>query len=588
MHVKRETPEHTLEFKVSNFNILVAFLGGFLSLFGLVSYLLKEKFYLSEALISTSVGVAFSPHAANLIRPLEYARGNEIDLESITLYFTRLVLGVQLVLAGIQLPSRYLKTEWKSLSLLLGPGMCAMWMCTSLLVWAMVPNFSFLHALAVGSCVTPTDPVLSNSIVKGKFADKNIPKELQKIIIAESGANDGLGYPFLFFALYLTRFYGDSGLGQTGGAARAMGYWFGITWGYEILMSVLWGALVGYLFQKLLHWAEDRKYVDRESFLIFAISIALFIVGTVGMVGSDDVLACFIAGNVFTWDDWFRVETENDSFQPTIDLMLNVSIFAWYGAVLPWPEFRTNSVIPIYRLIPLGIMVLLFRRLPIVLLLHKKIHQIEEIRQAIFVGFFGPIGVSAIFYLYTSREYLREIEVNGEVREDAAQMLEVMNVVVWFMAVCSIVVHGLTIPLGKLGFYLPRTVSRALSSEQPSDDDDPAPFHVREHIVSEEHELESGLRKARNRSRGRSRDRKVSAPMMPLKIGGKIMKDMKETSRDRRQGKEDSDGGLETKSAEPSSSSDAEQTASPSNNEKPYDTPAARRVIKFPDQDGAQ
>jgi sodium/hydrogen antiporter len=35
--------------------------------------------------------------------------------------------------------------------------------------------------------------VLSNSIVKGKFADKNVPKDLQKIIVAESGANDGLG-----------------------------------------------------------------------------------------------------------------------------------------------------------------------------------------------------------------------------------------------------------------------------------------------------------------------------------------------------------------------------------------------------------
>lgn len=38
-----------LEFKVSNFNIVAATLGGFLSVFGLVSYLIKEKFYLSEA-----------------------------------------------------------------------------------------------------------------------------------------------------------------------------------------------------------------------------------------------------------------------------------------------------------------------------------------------------------------------------------------------------------------------------------------------------------------------------------------------------------------------------------------------------------
>ena len=34
---------------VDNFNIVCACLGGFITLFGLVSYLLKEKFYLSEA-----------------------------------------------------------------------------------------------------------------------------------------------------------------------------------------------------------------------------------------------------------------------------------------------------------------------------------------------------------------------------------------------------------------------------------------------------------------------------------------------------------------------------------------------------------
>lgn len=35
--------------EITDFNILVALLGGFISVFGLVSYLLKETFYLSEA-----------------------------------------------------------------------------------------------------------------------------------------------------------------------------------------------------------------------------------------------------------------------------------------------------------------------------------------------------------------------------------------------------------------------------------------------------------------------------------------------------------------------------------------------------------
>ena len=153
--------------------------------------------------------------------------------------------------------------------------MTAMWLTSSLIIWGMVPNLSFLHSLAVGACITPTDPVLSNSIVKGKFADKNIPKNLQKIIIAESGANDGLGYPFLFLALYIIKYLGSGGAGQSGGAKLAIGNWFGETWGYTILLSVIYGGVVGWIAKELLHRAEEKKFVDRESFLVFAITLAV-------------------------------------------------------------------------------------------------------------------------------------------------------------------------------------------------------------------------------------------------------------------------------------------------------------------------
>ena len=84
---------------LSNFNIVCAVVGGFVTLFGLVSYLFKERFYLSEAMISLGAGILFS-HGTNFIKPLDYTFGDEEKLASATLYFTRLVLGVQLVLAG--------------------------------------------------------------------------------------------------------------------------------------------------------------------------------------------------------------------------------------------------------------------------------------------------------------------------------------------------------------------------------------------------------------------------------------------------------------------------------------------------------
>lgn len=397
------------------------------------------------------VGVAFGPHGANFIRPRDYAECEhagmsdaecEANLNGMTLNFSRLVLGVQLVLAGVQLPSKYLWTEWKPILLLVGPGMTFMWIATSLLVWGLAGTPSFLHALAVGACVTPTDPVLSAVIVKGKFADHNIPPELQNLIVAESGANDGLGYPFLFFALYLIKYVGEGA--TTGGAGDAMGLWFAFTWGYTILLSIVYGAVVGWVAKELLHWAEERNYVDRESFLVFAIALALFVLGTCGLVGTDDVLACFIAGNAFTWDDWFRLQTKDDSLQPTIDMLLNVTIFLWYGAVTPWELFNNSTVIPIYRLVVLGILVLLLRRLPWIFGLHRWIHQIQETRQALFVGFFGPIGVSAVFYLFITLDFIEKFlsDENGVPRKDVKDLAETVRVVVWFLAVCSVVSCG--------------------------------------------------------------------------------------------------------------------------------------------------
>ena len=38
----------------------------------------------------------------------------------------------------------------------------------------------------------------------GRFAQKHVPVNLRQLLSAESAANDGLAYPFLSLAIYLT------------------------------------------------------------------------------------------------------------------------------------------------------------------------------------------------------------------------------------------------------------------------------------------------------------------------------------------------------------------------------------------------
>lgn len=125
-----------------------------------------------------------------------------------------------------------------------------------------------------------------------------------------------------------------------------------------------------------------------------------------------------------------------DTLQPTIDLVLNMAIFIWLGAVCPWRSFVDGSVVPVGRLFLLGILVLLLRRLPVIFALHRMIPQIAGSRDALFMGFFGPIGISAIFYCYLGVEFLGSMAQDNPAAE---QLQETMLVVVWFLVTTSVV-----------------------------------------------------------------------------------------------------------------------------------------------------
>jgi NhaP-type Na+/H+ or K+/H+ antiporter len=138
------------ELDLANFNIVLTVLGVFVSCLGLISYVVKERLYISDSLIALLIGVAFGPLAANLIRPAEYGQVDEV-----TLSLTRLVIGLQLVLAGIQLPSLYCVRQWKSLVMLVVPIMALKWIIAALVIFLVFP-ISYMEALAVGACITPT------------------------------------------------------------------------------------------------------------------------------------------------------------------------------------------------------------------------------------------------------------------------------------------------------------------------------------------------------------------------------------------------------------------------------------------------
>lgn len=65
---------------------------------------------------------------------------------------------------------------------------------------------------------------------------------VRELISAESGANDGLGFPFLFIAVFLMDRHETQE--SLGGVIR---HWLIETWLYQLALAAALGALIGWL-----------------------------------------------------------------------------------------------------------------------------------------------------------------------------------------------------------------------------------------------------------------------------------------------------------------------------------------------------
>lgn len=446
-------------------HLVYIILGGFTTLFMLCSSIIKERLYIGEATVATLCGIIFGPHAANLINPLTWGNPDQITLE-----FSRIVLVVQCFAVGVELPKAYMERHWRSVTFLLIPVMTFGWLITSLFIWAvMSPHMNWLESLTVAACVTATDPVLASSVVgKGKFA-KRVPKHLRDLLSAESGCNDGMAFPFIYLGLYLLKYRPH--------ASEVAYHWFCFTVLYECIFGAFYGVCVGYIARRAVRYAHERDLIDRESFLVFYFVLALFCAGSGALLGLDDLLVGFAAGVGFSNDGWFTEKTEESHVSNVIDLLINLAFFVYFGTIIPWAQFNNGNLgLDVWKLVVIAILVLFFRRIPIMLALKPVIPDIKTWREALFAGHFGPIGVGAIFVAILARAEL-ETDSTTPLAALPPESTEEYNVIylIWpitcFLVICSIVVHGSSIAVFTLGKHintLTLTMSYTQANDQPS------------------------------------------------------------------------------------------------------------------------
>ena len=330
-------------------HITYLILTSFLLLYALFSLLIRNRLHLSEPPLATIFGIVTGPKGLNILTPYKWGFSDDVVHE-----FTRIIAGVQCFAVGLELPPDYPSKAWKSLAVLLGPVMTFGWIVCAVFV-VFVFRTDVPTASIIAACLTPTDPVLAASILANSQFSTRIPKRVRDLLSAESGCNDGVSFPFIYIGLsILTR-------STTAGIVKK---WFLVTILYQCVLGTIIGLAIGRFFNLVYKYSHKREMMGRASYLAFYFLLAIFSIGVASTLGVDDFLVAFCAGLGFSHAG--NSPTADTRLPVIIDLMLNSTMFVFFGAMIPWQSFAHFDSITTARLFGFLVLVLLFRRIPIV------------------------------------------------------------------------------------------------------------------------------------------------------------------------------------------------------------------------------
>jgi sodium/hydrogen antiporter len=363
---------------MTELDIALTVVGGLVLFLGLLSRPL-ERLPLGAPLIALLLGVALGPQAIGLLDPSLWVGDTMALLEQ----GARLTIAIGLMAIALHLPPDFLSRDRRSLAVMLLLVMPIMALCGGLLAhWLL--GVPIMLALLVGAVLCPTDPIVATSIVTGAVAERSLPQRMRDLLLGESGANDGLAFPLVWLPLLLILH----------GAAAAWQEWLLHTMLWQVGGAIAGGALLGHAAGRLLTLAEKRHTIEVASFFAYTIALTLLTLGAAELAGTDSILAVFACGVAFARAVGGHERRQEERVQEAINGFFTLPIFVLIGLTIPWQAWMELG----WRGAAFAALIVLLRRLPAVVLLSRLAPALKGRRDALFAGWFGPIGIAALFY----------------------------------------------------------------------------------------------------------------------------------------------------------------------------------------------
>jgi NhaP-type Na+/H+ or K+/H+ antiporter len=336
---------------------------------------------------------------------------------TLTMHFAELVVIISLMGTGIKLDRPFSWKNWASPVRLVTVAM-ALGIAAAILAGYSFLGLSIASAVLLGAVLAPTDPVLASDVQVGPPNEQR-KSETKFALTAEAGLNDGMAFPFVWLAIFLTM----NKLSTTGD-------W--LTWlGYDVFYKVLAGIAIGWAFGRgvgylLFDLSAKYKFLKTtDGFL--ALSLTFLVYGVTELLQGYGFFAVFIcAVNLRHYEKEHEFHSELHSFTDQIERLLIAVLLILFGGSLV--SGILDALTWKMALFAIGFVFIVRPLTGLIGLYKRDIH----IKEKLAISFFGIRGMGSIFYLAFA------------FHEATFEHQDELWAVVAFTILLSIIVHGIS------------------------------------------------------------------------------------------------------------------------------------------------
>jgi NhaP-type Na+/H+ or K+/H+ antiporter len=297
--------------------------------------------------------------------------------------------------------------------------------------YLLFPDLSWAEAFLLAAVLSPTDPVVTSTLVTAQ----RVPPLIRHTLNLESGLNDGLALPFVLFFLVLATPGGDAGQEAVELLGEAA---FGAVIGAAL------GLLGGRLHNRLPGGGITARYQG-----IYAIGFGLTAFGLADVTLGNGLIAAFVAGIVLGAAE-HEVPESFVEFSENVSSVFQVVTFFLFGAVIVAIGYE-RSVLPLFAFIAFALLV----ARPISVRAALAGTALPPSQKS-FIAWFGPKGVASMLFALL---VLEAPVAEGSLVFDIAA----------FVILSSILAHGLTDTVGA------RWIERRMKVEEERAADEAVP-----------------------------------------------------------------------------------------------------------------